>query len=160
MMKDIKIILKRLKYATQNVLNRSVTTVTRSEWEALVHPEGYVTNVQMLPKPFMNVMHEAQVVAVTASGIQNPDPGIDVVRLDEKDAPNIYNIDHYTVVQTFCLHPKYETIIKKAGVEDSQQLQDCLMQNVFVVKQKANKTKNHHEPEIPKHIRNARDENS
>jgi hypothetical protein len=49
-------------------------------------------------------MREAEVVAVAASGIANPDPGLDMVSTDLKDAPTIFNTDHYTVVERLTKH--------------------------------------------------------
>ena len=146
----------KLKFAAQNILGRSVMVIPRSDWEKLIREDGQPTQVNSLGAPFANVIHEAQVVAVAASGHQNPDPGIDIVRRDDRDAPYIYNIDHYTVVQTLCIHDAYNAILTKAGVSDSPELQQCLDHNVFVIKQHPTETRDHWSEDFPVRIKNAR----
>lgn len=145
----------KLQFAMRKILGRSVMAMPRSDWEKLIREDGKPTQVSSLGAPFANVMHEAQVVAVAASGHQNPNPGIDIVRRDDRDAPYIYNIDHYTVVQTLRLHDAYNTILTKTGITDSPELQQCLNHNVFVVKQDSTETDNHWTEDIPAQIKNA-----
>jgi hypothetical protein len=147
----------KLQFAFQKFLGRSVITMPRPDWERLIREDGQPTQVKSLGSPFADVMYEARVVAVAASGHQNPDPGIDVVRRDDRDAPYIYNIDHYTVVQTPCLHDAYKTILTKIGITDSPELQKCLNDIVFVVKQHPTETENHWSEDIPARVKNARE---
>ena len=145
----------RILFGSTKVLNRNVMVMDRTDWETMIDRKGNITLVNSLAAPLTNVMNEAEVVAVTASGYHAPKPGIEIVRKDSKDDPYIYNIDHYTVVQTFCQHPEYETIVNKAGVVNSPNLQQCLTQYVFVVKNKPNESEDHWAKELPIRIKNA-----
>lgn len=148
---------RRLLFATERVLGRSVMTIPREDWQSLIREDGAPTRVSSLGSPFQGVMHSAEIVAVAASGYYNCDPGIDIVRLDERDAPYIHNIDHYTVCQTLTLHNDYAQIIKMAGIDDSPELQKCLYDVVFVVKQTPDETDDHWCVELPERIKNARE---
>mgnify|MGYP006168154507 CR=1 FL=1 len=151
---------RRLEYATQHILNRNVMTMPRSDWESLIREDGKPTQVTSLGSPFQGVMHDAQVVAIAASGYHNTDPGIDIVRHDEKDAPYVHNTDHYTVCQTLTLHSDYDAIANTAGVADSPQLRECLNEYVFVVKRNPGEFSDHWSIELPERIRNAREKGS
>lgn len=145
----------RIKYATKRVLNKSVSTMSRQAWERLILNDGVITEVNSLGAPFENVMQDAAVVAAAAAGYNCSSPGIDIVRYDMKDAPYVYNIDHYTVVQSFHLHNEFQKIVKTAGVENSVLLEQCLDEYVFIVKQKPNEIIDHWSKTLPKHIKNA-----
>ena len=88
----------------------SVVTVNFHDWQNLVRVDGAPTVVEQIPEKLSGVMRDAEVVAVAASGIANPNPGINIVRKDVKDAPMIYNTDHYTVVERITSHPDYGAI--------------------------------------------------
>jgi hypothetical protein len=84
----------RLRYFMENLHGHSVVTVNTQDWQNLVRSDGTPTVVEEIPDKLSAVMRDAEVVAVTASGIANPNPGIDIVRKDVNDAPMIYNTDH------------------------------------------------------------------
>lgn len=148
---------RRLLFATERVLGRSVMAMPRADWESLIREDGAPTRVSSLGSPFQGVMHDAEIVAVAASGYHNRDPGIDFVRLDERDAPYIHNIDHYTVCQTLTLHNDYAQIIKVAGIDDSPELQKCLYDFVFIVKRTPEEIDDHWCVELPERIKSARE---
>jgi hypothetical protein len=78
-----------------------------------------------------------------------------VVRHDPRDAPYVYNIDHYRVLENLQLHPEYEKVITLAHVEDSEELREALSKNVFVVG--PYRLADHHwVTEIPAQIANAK----
>jgi len=122
-----------------------VTMVSR-RMDQLVFP--------LSPLELSGVMRNAEVVAVAASGIANANPGIDIVRKDPKDAPTIYNTDHYTVVERLTEHPDYPDILKRTKVEDSQALQETLNSWVWIIGPERDPT-NHWIEEIPDYIKNA-----
>lgn len=146
----------KLKFAAKNILGCGVMTMLRSDWESIVREDGQLTQVNSLGGPFGNIMNNAHIIAVTAAGYQNPNPAIDIVRRDDRDTPYIYNIDHYTVCQTLCLHIGYEQITKTAGVTDSPELQECLKQNVFIIKHPSSETPDHWSIDLPERIKSAR----
>lgn len=158
-MSNIESIKNRLEFATKNILKRNVVTMKRNDWESLIRNDGHMTHVESLSGPFANLIEQAQIIAVTACGYNNQDPSINIVRYDEKDAPYIYNLDKYTVVQSFCLHNQYQSIINQANVKDSLQLQECLKEYIFITKNKPSEVQNHWSKEIPEIIKNANAKN-
>lgn len=154
-MTDIDDTKCRLLFATKHVLKRSVMMMQLSDWESLIREDGVPTQVNSLGKELQSVIDDAQVVAIAASGCCNPDPGIDIVRHDECDAPYVHNIDHYTVCQNLAQHSQYAQIANTAGVTNSPELQQCLSKYVFVVKQTPDETADHWTIDLPERVKNA-----
>jgi hypothetical protein len=102
--------IDRVKFALSHVENNSVRILAREQWEKLVLANGEPTLLLSTAELDMN-MQNACVVAVAASGVQNLNPGADVVRFDRNDYPYIYNTDHYSVVEHLSSHPKYNQIV-------------------------------------------------
>ena len=148
--------LLKLAYAAQHVLNRDVLVMRRSDWHTLVRNDGSPTLMNDAPEVVAGVLLDAIVIAVAASGRINPDPGFDIVRYDEKDAPHIYNIDHYQVVERLTSHPEYIRICKAAGVKNSGDLAKSLDDNVFVIKRLPSDTPDHWRTDLPQRINVAR----
>jgi hypothetical protein len=148
--------LSKLKYASSRVLNRDVLAMRRATWEHLVNGDGSPTLMNEPPEPVKGVMQEAMVVAVAASGQMNPDPGFDIVRYDPNDAPHIYNVDHYKVLENLAIHPEYDTIRNTAGVRQSEELTNCLNNHVFVVRNEESETPDHWSKDLPDRIKIAR----
>jgi hypothetical protein len=144
----------RLRYFMENLHGRSVITINTQDWKSLVRVDGSPTVVEQIPDKLSGVMRDAEVVAVAASGKVNPNPGIDIVRKDLKDAPTIYNTDHYTVVERLTEHPDYSGILKRTKVEDSKALQETLNSWVWIIGPERDPT-NHWVEEIPEYIKNA-----
>jgi hypothetical protein len=92
------------------------------------------------------------------SGIYNPSPGIDVVRLDQADKPYIYNIDHYTVLEHFASSPIYQEALRVARIDENEELAEFIQSHVFVVGPYSDD--NHWVEEIPQHIREAKHKDS
>ncbi len=145
----------RIRFFFQHTQNHSVVTIMRSDWEKMVRPDGSPTELKKLPPKIGGVAKQAQVVAIAASGIANPSPSIDVVRKDDKDAPYIYNTDHYTVIESFPKHELYGEILAKTGVPDSDELKATLQDWVWLVGPKR-VTDVHWSEEIPEYIKNAK----
>jgi hypothetical protein len=101
-------------------------------------------------------MHDAMVVAVAASGNINPDPGFDIARYDPDDAPYVYNIDHYEVIERLNSHPEYQAILKTAGLSDSPALQAQLAGNVLLMLRDPAETSDHWCKQLPHRINIAR----
>jgi len=146
----------RLTFAAQQVLGRDVMAMKRDYWQTLISSDGMPTLLNQAPKPVEGIMHDAMVVAVAASGVCNPDPGFDIVRYDRKDAPHIYNIDHYKVCENLSSHPEYERICSTAQVRSTSDLASCLSDYVFVVKNEPSETSDHWSTQLPHRINIAR----
>jgi hypothetical protein len=142
----------------RKVGSKKVWCFPRADWETLVCDQGNVTVVPQLPGELDSVFDRTNLVITTASGIVNPDPGIDVVRYDPKDPPNErLNIDHYPVIEDLTGPHKYEVAyrdtLKGLGISDSPELRKSLEDYVFVVGPE--KLDHHHVAQLPAHIRNA-----
>jgi hypothetical protein len=96
--------IERIKFSAGRVLGKPVAVLDRADWHRFILPGGEPAKLAEVPSPISGVTRTASIVAVIAYGYSNPKPGIDLVRYDPIDAPRIYNIDHYTVIQTLCLH--------------------------------------------------------
>jgi len=146
--------IDRIEFALEHVTDKSVMTIESVDWRNLVTSDGAPTEIIETSPPLTALMSMATRVITAGSGIFNPDPGIDVVRYDRKDAPYIYNIDHYTVIENFPNHPQYQRALAVAGVEDSQELRQALLEHVFVVG--PYQLDHHWVEEIPEQIKNAK----
>jgi hypothetical protein len=144
----------RLRYFMEHLYGHSVITINTQEWKNLVRVDGRPTVVEQIPTKLSGVMRDAEVVAVAASGIANPSPGIDIVRKDFGDSPRIYNTDHYTVVERLTEHPDYSAILERTKVEDSKALRETLNSWVWIIGPERDPT-NHWAEEIPEYINNA-----
>jgi hypothetical protein len=133
--------------------SKSVVAFSRQAWSQLVDPSGVPTLFPGAPAPLSRVAEEASVVVVAGSGIPNSEPGCDIVRNDPADAPFIYNIDHYKVIENLPMHPMYGDVLCVAGVQRSQELDRYLQENVFMVG--PYRLDHHHVTEIPSHIAHA-----
>jgi hypothetical protein len=145
----------KIRYYMKYHFEHSVIAISATEWSTLVESDGQPTLVEEVPNQISAVLSEAEVVVVAASGISNPNPGIDLVRKDIKDAPYIYNTDHYMVIERLPSHPAYSRILGGAGVEDSPELQETLNSRVWIIGPERD-PEHHWATEVPKHIRNAR----
>ena len=144
--------IKRIEYAIERVMNASVITLSRQDWENLVNSEP--TKINLAPKEMKGFFLPASLVSVVGSGIYNPSPGLDVVRYDPTDSPYVYNIDHYRVLEQFSKDPNYQRVVSMAGVKDSDILQATFLENVFIVG--PYHIDNHWCEEIPKAIKKAK----
>ena len=152
--------VRKIRYAAGHVLGTDVMSMSRDGWINLIHSDGTPTLLNEAPNPCREVMHDTMVVAVAASGTINPDPGFDIARHDPNDAPNIYNIDHYEVVEQIHLHPRYSAILKAAGIKDSPELQAQVAGKVFLILRDPTQTSDHWCKQLPHRINIARHKRS
>ena len=146
--------INRIQYAIENVTDKSVFIVERSEWEKIVNEEGEPVIFSSVPLSISGLASMASHVMTAGSGIYNPNPGIDVIRYDPADKPYIYNIDHYTVLEHFDSSTFYKEALKIAGVKETEELSKYIQSHVFVVG--PYKDDNHWVVEIPEQIREAK----
>jgi len=144
----------RINYAIEHVMDKSVFIVDWNDWEQLVDENGEPTKFSDVPLPISGLISMASNVMTAGSGIDNLDPGIEVVRKDPADYPDIINIDHYTVIEHFDNSPMYEDVLRVAGVVVTEELNEYIGTHVFVVG--PFKNDDHHLKEIPERIKNAK----
>jgi hypothetical protein len=144
----------RIRYFMQHVQDYSVITIGYQEWNQLVRLDGKLTILEDAPPKLSGVMQDATVVAIAASGVNNPNPGIQITRRDMKDYPYIYNTDHYSVVERLSNYSGYCEILSRAGIRDSEKLRATVDSWVWVIgPQKLPGI--HWSEEIPQYIRDA-----
>jgi hypothetical protein len=146
--------IERIKFSAGRVLGKPVAVLDRADWHRFILPGGEPAKLAEVPSPISGVTRTASIVAVIAYGYSNPKPGIDLVRYDPIDAPHIYNIDHYTVIQTLCLHSQYRNILSIAKVPEDDELHDILRRHVFIIGPE--KPDHHWVEELPGYIKNAK----
>ena len=146
--------MKRVYYALRKIDGKSVHILDKGAWHGLLRSDGTVTELGDLPQHMNSPELKACTITTCASGICNPDPGIDVLRYDEDDAPKVINIDHYTVIENFDRHLEYKKVLSIAGINDDKDVRDELNRKVFVVKEPPGA--NHHMDDFPDFIEKAR----
>lgn len=144
--------LETIVFAANRVFCREVVPLDRNKWQESVRPDGSPTLFIMPPEPIDRVAETVPVILSAGSGICNADPGVDVVRLDEKDDPDIFNIDHYRVIEDLTTDWKYTEILRTANVQGSPEIDSLIRDYVFLVKNRANETKDHHSSVFPERI--------
>lgn len=142
----------RVQYGITPVFGKCVAAIEYQEWERLVHADGQLTFLDIYPTGFENL--ETIAATAVASGTIAPCGGMDILRLDPNDAPSIYNLDNYTVIERLTELPGFEQVLKKAGLKDSLPLRADLKKHVYFVKKHPGKQ--HWLDHIPEYIRQAR----
>jgi len=94
----------RLRYFLHHNFKSSVVTINFQDWDKMVRVDGATTRLERIPAKLSGVLKSAEIVVAVASGIANPSPGIDIVRKDPRDAPFVFNTDHYIVVEKLTQH--------------------------------------------------------
>ena len=90
-----------LRYFLDYNFGTSVVTVNFQDWAKMVRQDGAVTWLEGVPEKLSGAMKDAEVVVAVASGIANPSPGIDIVR--------IQGMHHlFTIPGDFGTHPGSE----------------------------------------------------
>lgn len=144
----------RIRYSIKNQTKKSVAIFPRYDWNKLILSNGEPTVLCSPPSPISRVQSDAAIVAMAASGEVNPNPGFDIVRRDLKDAPYIYNIDHYVVIENLSSHPNYSRYLSGANLKQDKEIEKSLSENVFIVG--PYKEDNHWVTEIPQYIAQAK----
>lgn len=116
------------------------------QWEAQVTRDGSPVNLVELPQPLEGLTKQANYLGAIASGCQS-NPGVEIIRLDPKDHPFIYNIDHYRVIERLPDHPDYQKLLHHARVDDSEELRRILDSWIFLLGPE--KTSDHWREKLP-----------
>ncbi len=128
---------ERYMFALGHHRNKSVFAVHKDDWQNNYLPSGYNCTATAYfgapPRELSDVCKDATVVGVELSLREDEPKPMDIVRLDSKDAPKIFNRDRYHVYHSPCLATSYPLVVEKYGIEDSQQLRDQLNDYVFLI---------------------------
>ena len=149
-------IIERISIAANRVLGRSVSYVDREEWFSSIRSDGSVTELDQPPAPLRAVSTSVPVQTQTASGGVNQSPGVDIVRYDEADAPDVYNTDHYPAFEDLTVHPQYDRVLKIAGIDHSTETDDLVRRFVFLRGPIKRGGKLHRSADVPGYIAGAK----
>ncbi|MGO9121664.1 MAG: hypothetical protein ACLQPD_29150 [Desulfomonilaceae bacterium] len=128
--------LHRLRFAVEYVSKeKSVVFIPKEDWFAKVEHSGEPAILEELPKPLKELEKQSCYLATTASGYNNPEPGMDVFRKadpPERDGSTV-NEDHYSVIEDLLSHPHYQRSLQAAGIEETADLKQTVQDHVFIV---------------------------
>jgi hypothetical protein len=117
----------------ERVENRSVLIMPRIEWQKIKPVERTPVPVEITDTPMAAVAQRASIVATVAVQFSSS-PEIHIYRYDQRDAPNVYNLDRYSVWEDLPSSRSYEQIVAAASTNDDENLRSFMRENVFLVK--------------------------
>ncbi|MBN2380990.1 hypothetical protein JXM67_14425 [candidate division WOR-3 bacterium] len=119
----------RIEYALRRAEGKSIAVFERRKWEEAVLPTGEVTLLERSLDPVSRIEQKAVVVAVLASGCNNPHPGFDIYRRDRSTNKEY----HYNVIENLVEYTGYDELLAKAGVEESSEIRIFIEGHIFIV---------------------------
>ena len=137
----------RLKAYLHYASGHPVLSMARRDWASMTSASPGTTLVDITKTPLAAVASDASVVASYAHRYGPARAQVGVIRLDPKDAPNIYNTDKYEVWENLPSHPHFATMLSAASTENNQNLRDYLAATVFLTKVPPDV--GHQSPELP-----------
>lgn len=147
---------ERLRYALERVRGYPAKVVTRAEWAAGLRPGGEPTRLAAPLSPFVEGMKDVQVPVVAASTYPAvAAPGYHHVRLDPKDAPNVFNTDSFDAIEDLIKEADFAEVCRVAGLAPESVNKASMAGFVFLVGPK--KRSDHHSSRMPPDIDGARE---
>ena len=137
----------RLKAYLEYASESPVLHMSRRDWTGMNPASTGTVLVDILRTPFAKVASDASLVAAYAHRYGRSQVQVGVIRLDLKDAPNIYNTDKYEVWEDLTHHPSFASLVSAASTQDNQNLRTYLGETVFFTKLAPDAE--HHRPELP-----------
>ncbi len=125
--------------------------MAREDWIAVRAQTTDAVLIDITRTPMARLATDASLVASYALKLSPVVSEVGIIRLDPKDAPNVYNVDKYTVWEDLPSQPGFDRIIQAASTEDNANLREYLKRTVFLVKREPDAE--HHQPEIPPVVR-------
>jgi hypothetical protein len=141
----------RLEGYLQYGLDRPVIHMRRHDWASITTTSTGTVLVDILRTPLAEVATDASVVATYAHRYGPSKVQVGVIRLDLKDAPDIYNTDKYEVWEDLTNHPRFTNLVAAASTQDNQNLRDYLAETVFLTKLAPDSE--HRRPDLPATLR-------
>lgn len=146
-------IMERIRAALQHHLGRSVKMMWRRHWAKANHPDGRPVKLARPFPPLRGIVSTGKMETAVASAQGHAEvPGTHIVRLDEKDAPNIYNTDSHDVIEDLPAHEAWARVLQIIGDKDTSKLRRRARRRVFLVE---TRRADHHSPHIPADIASA-----
>lgn len=141
---------QKIYYALNRIEGRSVASMGYGDWARLVRPDGAITELEELPSAIANPKLQASTLVSVASGIAAPQPGMDVLRFDRKDAPYCINLDHYTIIENLQSHDIYPDVVEMTKIDDTPELRWELQNSIYIMKEPPNS--NHWLTDFPQYV--------
>jgi len=136
MAKDQEAVMEGYIYALKHHADKGVLSVDKYTWSQFKSAglsSGCTLYFKDPPAGLARISSQATVIGVELSNNPTELNSLDVVRLDSKDAPKIYNLDQYKVYESPCLATAYPAILSKYGIEDSPELREQLEDHVLLI---------------------------
>jgi hypothetical protein len=146
--------IEKLRRALERVLGKSVKAIPKSEWISALRSGGRPTRLEKPFSPFGGIASQMKLVSMAASAQTFAAvPGFHFTRLDDSDAPNIFNTDSYDVIDNLSSHPAFPSVLKIVRMDPG-----CAGQVAggYVFSVGPLKRKDHHSPRVPEDIAKAR----
>ena len=137
----------KLQAYLQYGLDRPVLHMRRRDWASITTASTGTVLVDILRTPMADIASDASVVAAYAHRYGPAKVQVGVIRLDLKDAPNIYNTDKYEVWEDLTNHPHFANLVADASTRDNQNLRRYLAETVFLTKLPPDSE--HWRPDVP-----------
>ena len=114
--------------------DRSLLTMSRSDWSALQPCLGTPVVIDVSATPMARVTSNASVVKSFVEQHSAVTAEITIVRLDPSD-PKPFNVDKYDVWVDVTAHPKLGQMVSGASTSFNQNFRTFAAENVFILKQ-------------------------
>ncbi len=119
----------------EQIEGRSVLTMPRSDWDAVVARFGAPVQLDISRTPLAQVAKDAAVIAAVAEQLSTAIARVSIFRGDPQDAPTPINQDKYTVWLDLQSHPRLMEMVTRGSTEDNANFRQFIGDNVFLVKQ-------------------------
>jgi hypothetical protein len=125
----------RFRAYWERLEDRSVLTMSRSDWSALSATTGTPVQISVAQTPMAGLASRASVVRALAQQSSSATGEVAIIRHDVKDAPTPYNVDKYTVWTDVLAHPSLQGMISGASTELNDNFRQFAADTVFLIKQ-------------------------
>lgn len=133
----MRVIAPRLQAYLERGFGPTVLISPREQWEALNVGTTELVEIDIQICPISGVVHEAAHLAVVAHQIHPSAAQVSVYRYDHKDAPQEWNVDHYSVELDLAARADLPELINLSSTSYDDNLRQFALQHVFWIKEEA-----------------------
>lgn len=137
----------RFRAYFQYAEGRPVLHMPRKPWSSLNVSSTDTALLDVANTPMGSISSKASVVAAYGRRYSASAAEVGIVRYDPADAPTVYNVDKYDVLEDLPSHRSFGDMVTAASTQDNANLREYLRENVFFVKRDPDEE--HHRSELP-----------
>lgn len=146
--------VERVRLALEQVLQTSVQVLTQEQWATANRRSGEPTRLSAPFGPYLGIQGNSDFQFAVASAAPFADePGFHHVRRDERDAPDVINVDSYIPILDLPAADQWSEVVRVAGLVDTSALTAAVRLYVFAYRRNRD---DHHSPTVPEDIAQAR----